>query len=553
MKDQAVIKAVHVFTKEERKVLIASSVGTIFEWYDFYVYGSVAPILAKQFFSALDPNSGLIFALLAFAAGYVARPLGGIIFGRFGDFSGRKYTFLITIIIMGTATFFIGMIPSYQTIGIFAPIILISLRLIQGLALGGEYGGAATYVAEHAPMGRRGKFTGWIQITTIAGLLLSSIIILIIRSMIGEEAFINWGWRIPFLLSLFLLIISVWIRISLNESPAFIKMKAEGRHSNKPISDTFRKWGNVKVILIALFGLFAGGATVNAIFLLYSLFFLVQALKLDYSAANSHFSMSAIFGVVWFLFIAAISDKIGRKLIIMLGMILTSLTIFPIFKGITHFANPDLELAQQNSPVFVIADPSDCHFQFNPTGAKKFTSSCDIAKAKLISAGVGYQNIKSPLGSIATIKIGDTNVTSFDTALLSPQEAAVKDKALSAVINSAIKKAGYPEKADPAKINKPMLFLLMCMLPLYAGLVFAPLSAIMIESFPTKIRYTSVSFVANVGGCFGGLLPAICFALNAYSGNMYYGLWYPVIICSIAFIIGMIFVKETKDIDINVR
>ena len=542
----------HIFTKGERKVLVASSVGTIFEWYDFYLYGVLSPALSKHFFSNLDENSAFIFTLLAFAAGFVVRPIGAAAFGRLGDISGRKYTFLITIIIMGLTTFAIGFIPDYQSIGIVAPIILVCLRIIQGLAVGGEYGGAVIYVAEHSPNNRRGKFTGWIQITAIAGLLISSVVVLTTRWTIGEDAFSDWGWRVPFLLSLILLIVSVWIRLSLSESPIFTKMKAEGRNSKKPLSEAFGQWKNLKLMLVAVFGLMTGNAVISTVFLTFMLLFLLQTLKVDYFTANLLFSIAAIFTIFCYIVLSSMSDQIGRKKMMMTGMLLASITVFPIFKGITHFANPALELAQQNSPVYVTADPQSCHFQFNPTGTVKFTSSCDIAKAKLISAGVNYKNVDAAVGSVATITIGGKVISSYDADLLSKSEIAIMDKELMQQINTTVRVAGYPEKADPSQINKPMLLLLMCILGLYAGLVYAPLAATLVEFFPTRIRYTAMSIPYHVGyGWFGGLFPAIAFALATYAGDMYYGLWYAVIVGFSCFVIGTIFVKETKGVDIN--
>ena len=542
----------YVFTIDERKVLVASSVGTIFEWYDFYLYATLAPIIAKQFFAGADSNSAFIFALLVFAAGYIFRPLGAVIFGNLGDSSGRKYTFLLTILIMGLATFIIGLIPNYQMIGIAAPIILVFMRIIQGFALGGEYGGAAIYVAEHAPNDRRATFTGWIQVAGISGLLLSVFVTLIIRNILGEQLFADWGWRIPFLFSLILLLISIWIRLSLNESPAFIKMKQEGKHSKTPLAEAFSKWKNIKTMLLAIFGLISGSGVVSIIFLAYALLFLTQTLHLDYTIANGLFAMAAVVTIFAYLFIAYLADIIGRKPIMLTGFLLASLTLFPIYKALTHFANPALELAQKNAPVYVNADPKSCHFQFNPTGTAGFISSCDIAKARLISAGINYINVATPAGSIATIRIGDKIVSSYEAGRLSQSEIAIKDREFSAEVMMNIKAAGYPTTADPAFINKPMILLLLSILGAYVAMVYAPLAAILVELFPTRIRYTALSVPYHLGtACFGGLLPTVIFSINTYSGNIYDGLWYPVIIAIISFVVYGIFIKETKGVDIN--
>ncbi|KAF1048152.1 MAG: Proline/betaine transporter [Herbaspirillum frisingense] len=533
-------------TSEERKVIFASSLGTVFEWYDFYLYGSLAAIIAKQFFAGTDPNTAFIFALLAFAAGFIVRPFGALVFGRLGDLVGRKYTFLVTILIMGASTFIVGILPNYNSIGITAPIILIILRILQGLALGGEYGGAATYVAEHAPEGRRGAFTAWIQTTATLGLFLSLLVILGVRTSVGEAAFAEWGWRIPFLVSILLLAISVWIRMSMNESPAFLKMKSEGKGSKAPLTEAFGQWKNLKLVILALIGLTAGQAVVWYTGQFYSLFFLTQSLKVDGATANILVALALVLATPFFLFFGSLSDKIGRKPIILGGCLIAALTYFPIFNGLTHFANPALEAALQKAPVIVTADPASCQFQFNPTGTKKFTSSCDIAKAKLSAASVNYENVAGAPGSVATIKIGDKTITSYDAAGLSKEEAAEKDKALSKELADDIKAAGYPSKADPDQMNKPMVLLLLFILVLYVTMVYGPIAAALVEMFPTRIRYTSMSMPYHIGnGWFGGLLPTTSFALVAYKGDIYYGLWYPIVIALATFVIGLFFVKET--------
>lgn len=538
-------------TAEERKVIFASSLGTVFEWYDFYLYGSLAAIIAKQFFAGTDPNTAFIFALLAFAAGFIVRPFGALVFGRLGDMIGRKYTFLVTILIMGGSTFCVGLLPTYSSIGIAAPIILVSLRILQGLALGGEYGGAATYVAEHAPHDKRGAYTAWIQTTATLGLFLSLMVILGTRTAIGEEAFADWGWRIPFLVSVFLLAVSVWIRLSMNESPAFAKMKAEGKTSKAPLTESFGQWKNLKVVILALVGLTAGQAVVWYTGQFYALFFLQQTLKVDGATANILIAGSLLLGTPFFIVFGSLSDKIGRKPIIMAGCLIAALTYFPIFSALTHYANPALEAALKNAPVVVTADPADCQFQFNPTGTKKFTSSCDIVKAKLAAASVNYSNEIAPAGTAASVKVGDKVIASYSSTGLPKEEAAAKDKAFSKELADAIKAAGYPPKADPAQINKPMVLVLLTILVLYVTMVYGPIAAMLVEMFPTRIRYTSMSLPYHIGnGWFGGLLPTTAFALVAFKGDIYYGLWYPIIIALATFVIGMLFIKETKDNDI---
>jgi MFS family permease len=542
----------HVITPEERKVIFASSLGTVFEWYDFYLYGSLAAIIAKQFFAGTDPNTAFIFALLAFAAGFLVRPFGAIVFGRLGDMVGRKYTFLVTIVLMGVSTFIVGLLPNYASIGIAAPIILITLRILQGLALGGEYGGAATYVAEHAPDHKRGAFTAWIQTTATLGLFLSLLVILGTRTAIGEEQFAEWGWRIPFLVSVFLLGISVWIRLSMNESPAFQRMKEEGKISQAPLSEAFGQWKNLKIVLLALVGLTAGQAVVWYTGQFYALFFLTQTLKVDGPTANILIAASLLIGTPFFIVFGSLSDKIGRKKIIMAGCLLAALTYFPLFKALTHYANPALEAAQMNAPVVVVADPAECQFQFNPTGTKKFTSSCDIAKAKLAAASVNYKNEAAPAGTTAVIKVGDKELTSYSAVGLPKEEAAAKDKQFTNDLKALIGEAGYPAKADPAQVNKPMVLVILVILVLYVTMVYGPIAAMLVEMFPTRIRYTSMSLPYHIGnGWFGGLLPTTAFALVAYQGDIYYGLWYPIVIALFTFVIGTLFVRETKDNDIH--
>lgn len=534
---------------EERKVIFASSLGTVFEWYDFYLYGSLAAIIAKQFFSGLDAGSAFIFALLAFAAGFIVRPFGALVFGRLGDMIGRKYTFLVTILIMGLSTFLVGILPTYASIGVAAPVILIVLRLLQGLALGGEYGGAATYVAEHAPHGKRGAYTSWIQTTATMGLFLSLMVILGTRTILGEEAFADWGWRIPFLVSIFLLGISVWIRLSMNESPAFKKMKAEGKTSKAPLTESFGEWRNLKIVILALVGLTAGQAVVWYTGQFYALFFLTQSLKVDGPTANILIAIALLLGTPFFIVFGALSDKVGRKPIILAGCLIAALTYFPLFRALTEAANPDLAKAQATAQVTITADPNECSFQFNPTGTKKFTSSCDIAKQVLAAGSVSYDNVAGT--GTAVVKVGDQTIQGYSAAGLPPDEAKAKDAAFKKSVADALKAAGYPAKADPAKLNKPVVIAILFALVLLVTMVYGPIAAMLVEMFPTRIRYTSMSLPYHIGnGWFGGLLPTTAFAIVAQTGNMYNGLWYPIIIAGATFVIGLIFVRETKDIDI---
>jgi len=547
-------KSTAPMTAEEKKVIFASSLGTVFEWYDFYLYGTLAAIIGKQFFSNLDPSSQVIFSLLAFAAGFIVRPFGALVFGRLGDMIGRKYTFLVTILIMGLSTFIVGILPAYGSIGVAAPVILIGLRLLQGLALGGEYGGAATYVAEHSPHGKRGAYTSWIQTTATAGLFLSLLVILGVRTWIGEEAFADWGWRVPFLVSIFLLAVSVWIRLSMNESPAFKKMKEEGKTSKAPLSESFGQWKNLKIVILALVGLTMGQAVVWYTGQFYALFFLTGALKVDGATANILIAFALLIGTPFFIVFGTLSDKIGRKPIIMAGCLLAALTYFPLFKALTESANPELAKAQAANKVVVVADPERCSFQFNPTGVAKFTSSCDIAKQQLAGRSVSYDNEAAPTGSVAQIKIGDKVIPGFESKGLPPDEYKKKDTEFKAAIGAALKEAGYPAKAKPIEFmsgNWWTIVAILTIMVIYVTMVYGPIAAMLVELFPTRIRYTSMSLPYHIGnGWFGGLLPATGLAIVAQTGNMYNGLWYPIIFASITFVVGMLFVKETKDVNI---
>ncbi|HWD30485.1 MFS transporter [Pseudomonas caricapapayae] len=539
-------------TKEERKVIFASSLGTVFEWYDFYLYGSLAAIIAKHFFAGVNETTSFIFALLAFAAGFAVRPFGAIVFGRLGDMIGRKYTFLITIVIMGISTAIVGLLPSYATIGVAAPIILITLRLLQGLALGGEYGGAATYVAEHAPQGKRGYFTSWIQTTATLGLFLSLLVILTCRTILGTEAFEAWGWRIPFLLSILLLIVSVYIRLQLSESPVFLKMKAEGKASKAPLTESFARWDNLKIVIMALLGGTAGQAVVWYTGQFYALFFLLQTLKIDPQTANLLIAGSLLIGTPFFILFGSLSDRIGRKGIIMAGCIIAALTYFPIFKALTEYGNPDVFIAQEKNPVTVIADPDKCAFQFDPVGKAKFTSSCDLAKNVLAKRAIPYENVKAEPGAVAQIRIGDKVLQSFEGSGMPAADFKAQNDAFVATLSGALKDAGYPEKADPAKTNYPMVLLLLTILVIYVTMVYGPIAAWLVELFPTRIRYTSMSLPYHIGnGWFGGFLPTVAFAMVAATGDIYYGLWYPIVIAVMTAILGIFFLPETKDRDIH--
>ena len=528
-----------VAAPDVRGVIFASSLGTVFEWYDFYLYGSLAAIISRQFFSGVNPTAAFIFALLAFAAGFAVRPFGAVVFGRIGDLVGRKYTFLVTIVIMGLSTFVVGVLPTYAQIGIAAPIVLVLLWLLQGLALGGEYGGAATYVAEHSPHDRRGRYTAWIQTTATLGLFLSLLVILACRVVLGNEAFEAWGWRIPFLVSLALLGVSVWIRTKLDESPLFRAMKAEGRGSKAPLRDSFGNWANLRVVLIALFGLVVGQAVVWYTGQFYALFFLTQVLKVDAQPANLMIAAALLLATPFFIVMGALSDRIGRKPVILAGCALAALTYFPLFRALTHYANPALEAARATAPVRVVADPAECSFQFNPVGTTTFASSCDVAKAALVRAGVPYANEPGPAGTPARVRVGAT-------------EVAAADAGFAEGLGAALRRAGYPAKADPARINTPMVVAILFVLVLYVTMVYGPIAAMLVEFFPTRIRYTSMSLPYHIGnGWFGGFLPTTAFAIVAATGDMYSGLWYPIGFATLTLVVGAIFVKESKDADIR--
>lgn len=608
-------------TKEERKVIFASSLGTVFEWYDFYLYGSLAIYIGAAFFSEYPETTRNIFALLAFAAGFLVRPFGALFFGRIGDLVGRKYTFLVTIVIMGLSTFLVGLLPGSASIGILAPIVLVILRMLQGLALGGEYGGAATYVAEHAPHGRRGFYTSWIQTTATFGLFLSLVVILLIQNSLTVEEFAAWGWRIPFLISVVLLGISVWIRMQMSESPAFKKMKEEGKQSKAPLKEAFGQWKNAKIALIALFGLTAGQAVVWYTGQFYTLFFLQNVLKVESISANIMIAVALLIATPFFLFWGWLSDKVGRKPIIMIGLALAILTYFPLFKALTAAANPALARAEATISAIITAAPGDCTFQFNPVGTAKFTKSCDVATAFLSRSSVPYTITTGPAGVPATVKIGESTITSYDATgtdaktlgpsfihdtnlalqkagfplirtpakvldskldafvaanpelalnadtirageatsmtaeqmvkakLITPEEAAtLSEQKIYSVPNAGV----FKMIANPDEVNWPLTILILTILVIYVTMVYGPIAAILVEMFPTRIRYTGMSLPYHIGnGWFGGLLPATVFAMSAAKGDIYYGLWYPIIIAVMTLAIGLIFVKETKDVDLD--
>jgi MFS family permease len=545
----------HKVTHDEKMVVGASSLGTVFEWYDFYLYGLLASQITKHFFSNVDPGTGFIFALAAFAAGFAVRPFGAVVFGRLGDLVGRKYTFLVTMGLMGLSTFGVGILPGYDVLGIGAPLLLLAMRLIQGLALGGEYGGAATYVAEHAPNNKRGLYTSWIQTTATVGLFAALLVVIICKNTLSKEVFDNWGWRIPFLVSIFLLGVSMVIRLKLNESPVYQLMKEEGTVSKAPLKEAFGKWSNLKFVFICLFGAVAGQAVVWYTGQFYALFFLEKMLKVDSLSANYMIAISLAIGTPFFLVFGWLSDKIGRKPIIMAGLALAVFTYFPVFHALTKAANPALASAIANSPVSVAVNKVDCSVQFDPIGKQKFDGkSCDIAKNFLAKAGVSYAQSEVPAGTVATVKIGEQVFTApdpKDPALVGDAKKAAIDK-FQKDVKGALKAAGYPDKADPKATNGPLVVAILAYLVLLVTMVYGPIAAMLVELFPTRIRYTSMSLPYHIGnGWFGGFLPTIAFAMVASKGDIYYGLWYPIVVAAATLVIGLIFLPETfkRDID----
>jgi MFS family permease len=528
-------------------VIGASSLGTVFEWYDFYLYGLLASIISAQFFSGVNETTGFIFALAAFAAGFAVRPFGALVFGRLGDMVGRKHTFLITMSIMGGATFAVGILPSYATAGVTAPVLLLALRLLQGLALGGEYGGAATYVAEYSAPGKRGFSTSWIQTTATLGLFASLLVVIGTRTYLGEDAFKAWGWRIPFLLSIVLLAVSLWIRLQLAESPVFLKMKSLGATSKAPLKEAFGQWSNLKIVLIALLGAVMGQAVVWYTGQFYALFFLERMLRVDGATTNILTAIALALATPGFVLFGWLSDKIGRKPIIMTGCLLAMLTYFPLFQALTRYANPALYAAQAAAPISVYADPAQCSFQFDPIGKNKFDStSCDIAKSFLAKAGVSYARIDAPSGAVAEIHSGTTTLTAPDPRVVTGKDRKEAIAKFQAAAKSTLTAAGYPEKANPATIDKPMVVLVLFILVLYVTMVYGPIAALLVELFPARIRYSAMSLPYHIGnGWFGGFLPTTAFAMVAATGDIYYGLWYPIVVAGATLVIGLFLLPET--------
>jgi predicted MFS family arabinose efflux permease len=528
-------------------IIGASSLGTVFEWYDFYLYGLLASVISSQFFSGVNEVTGFIFALAAFAAGFAVRPFGALVFGRLGDLVGRKHTFLITMGIMGGSTFAVGLLPNYATAGVIAPVLLLALRLLQGLALGGEYGGAATYVAEHAPMGKRGLFTSFIQTTATLGLFGALIIVIVTRTSLGEDAFKAWGWRIPFLISVILLGVSLWIRMQLAESPVFLDMKKSGTTSKSPLREAFGRWPNLKIVLISLFGAVMGQAVVWYCGQFYALFFLERTLKVDGATTNVMIALALVLATPGFILFGWLSDKVGRKPIIMIGCLLAVLTYFPLFGALTRYANPALYAAQSSAPVTVVADPKECSFQFDPVGKNAFDStSCDIAKSFLAKASVSYRRQDAPAGTIAVIRSGGNSFTAPDPRVVKGAERKTAIAAFQKQVKGALAAAGYPDKADPAAINKPMVVLILFILVVYVTMVYGPIAAMLVELFPARIRYSSMSLPYHIGnGWFGGFLPTTAFAMVAATGDIYYGLWYPIVVAGLTLIVGLLFLPET--------
>ena len=536
----------HKATRNETLVILGSSLGTVFEWYDFYLYGLLATIITAQFFSGVNETTGFIFALAAFAAGFAVRPFGALVFGRIGDMVGRKNTFLVTMGIMGLSTFLVGLLPSYATIGVAAPLMLVGLRLLQGLALGGEYGGAATYVAEHAPDNKRGFHTSFIQTTATLGLFAALLVVIGVRHGVGEDAFKAWGWRIPFLVSALLLGVSLWIRMQLAESPAFTRMKAEGKVSKAPLTEAFARWGNLKIVLIALVGAVMGQAVVWYTGQFYALFFLEKMLRVDGATTNILIALALLLATPFFVVFGWLSDRIGRKPIIMAGCLLAALTYFPLFDALSRNANPALYNAVRSSPVVVFADPAQCSVQFDPIGANTFDKrTCDIAKSVLAKAGISYRDKATP-GAEASIGIGKALLPVPVTAGLDAAGRKAAIATFHADARAALTTAGYPEKADPAMIDKPAVVGILFILVLYVTMVYGPIAALLVELFPTNIRYTSMSLPYHIGnGWFGGFLPTIAFAMVAATGDIYYGLWYPVVVAAVCFVAGTILLPET--------
>ena len=524
------------FKREEKRVIFASSLGTVFEWYDFYLYATLAPFFAALFFPKGNDTAALLSAFATYAAGFLVRPFGALVFGRIGDIVGRKYTFLITIICMGGAAFAVGLLPTYDKIGWLAPILLVTLRLVQGLALGGEYGGAATYVAEHAAEHRRGYDTSWIQTTATLGFFLALVIILLCRTNMDAKDFADWGWRLPFLVSLVLLLFSVYIRLKLEESPVFLKIKSEGKTSKAPLTESFANWNNGKIVLLALLGATAGQGVVWYTGQFYALFFLLITLKLDFQSTYILIGASLIIGTPFFIFFGWLSDKIGRKGIIMAGCLLAIVTYFPLFKALTHYVNPALEAATAKTPISVSAN--DCNFHIFVGPWSKFTD-CDKAKDFLTKQGISFKSMPLPAGSTDNVvtKIGDVELKGWDQTKTA----------------ETLKAAGFPASADKSKVNWVMTELILVIMVIYVTMVYGPIAAFLVELFPARIRYTSMSLPYHIGnGWFGGMLPLLATAMVAASGDIYYGLWYPILVAAMTLVLGTLLLKETKDHKVRV-
>jgi MFS family permease len=533
MTAEAAAPSINVESREARRVIFASSLGTVFEWYDFYLYATLAPFFAALFFPPGNATAALLSSFVAYAAGFLVRPFGALVFGRIGDLVGRKYTFLVTIVVMGSSTAAVGLLPTYKSIGFAATLLLVALRLLQGLALGGEYGGAATYVAEHAPHGKRGYDTSWIQTTATLGLLLALIVIGVCRVNIPADDFRSWGWRLPFLVSIILLVFSVYIRLKLQESPIFKAMKSQGKGSKAPLTESFARWANLKIVLLALLGATAGQGVVWYTGQFYALFFLTLYLKVDYLTAYYLIGLSLVIGTPFFIVFGKLSDKIGRKWIIMLGCLIAAVTYFPLFKALTHNVNPALEAYAQKTPITVAA--SECSMHIFPTPKTVFTP-CDKAKDFLTKNGLSFTDLPAVEGEAVVTKIGDVELKGWD-------EAKFKE---------TLKAGGYPDKFDKAALNWPMTVLILVIMVIYVTMVYGPIAAFLVELFPTRIRYTSMSLPYHIGnGWFGGMLPLLATAIVATSGNIYNGLWYPIIVSVMSFVIGSLFIRETKDVDIS--
>ena len=539
--------------RTERRVIIGSSLGTVFEWYDFYLYGLLASALSYHFFSGVNETTGFILALMAFAAGFAVRPFGALVFGRVGDIVGRKNTFLVTMAIMGLSTFAVGFLPGYDSIGIAAPITLMALRLLQGLAIGGEYGGAAVYVAEHAPPGKRGFYTSFIQTTAMLGLILASSLVVGLRTVMDTETFLAWGWRIPFIFSIVLLTVTLWIRFQLEESPVFQRMKAQGATSKAPLTEAFGKWKNLKIVLIALFGAVAGQAVIGFAAHLYPLFFLERIARVDGATANFLVATALMLIIPSFVFFGWLSDKIGRKPIMMTACVIAIFVYFPLYKALVVAANPAMAAAVERAPVTVVAHDGECSFQFDPIGKNTFDrTSCDIAKSYLAKAGVSYANVDAPAGTVASVRIGDEPLAVPDPSGLDTEGRAAAVAAFAATAKARLDAAAYPDRADPAQVNKVKVIMILCVFGVLATMVYGPLAALLVELFPARIRYTSLSLPYHIGnGWIGGFMPTVAFAMVAASGNIYQGLWYAVAIAAVTAVVGILFLPETYKRDIE--